>query len=259
MAVWAKIRMYYKTMLGSSGSSISATSTAAGDYSINYIYNWLETNFWKSANTTTPMYISYDAGSGNTKTADYLAIIGHNLKTCGATIGLQYSSDDTTYYDCFTAFAVIDDKVILKEFTSPGVYQYWRLAITGTLSVVPFIAICVWGDKTELDYATASFDPHEQNIKANIGLSQGGYVTGVHISYVTRELDLKFNDSDSTFYDKIKAWWDNHGIKNFFIAWDITNNPTEVYLMRAKEKISNPFNQTGIMRDINLSLTGRKE
>src|SRR3972149_6831962 len=169
---WAKPKIYYDTMLGSAGSALTASSTATGDYNASYLYNWLEVNSWKAANATAPMYITYDAGAGNTKQADYLAILGHNLKAVGATIVLQYSTDNfaSDINDAFTAFAPSAETVILKEFTNPGAKRYWRLKITGTLSAAPYITLCVWGNKTELDYATASFDPYQQEVKANTGL-----------------------------------------------------------------------------------------
>src|SRR3990172_13005583 len=111
MATWAKFKFFYDTMLGSTGSSLVATTTATGDYLAAYIYNMLETNMWKAANTTTPMYLTYDAGSGNTKTADYLAIIGHNLNTIGASTTHQYSTDNFTAHinNTFTGEAPASD------------------------------------------------------------------------------------------------------------------------------------------------------
>lgn len=254
---WAKPKMYYSTMEWQ-----TASSTATGDYNVAYLFNWLETNMWKAANTTVPMYITYDAGAGNTVSPDYLIILGHNLYTIGATIVVQYSTDNfaADINDAFTAFAPTANTVILKEFTAVA-KRYWRLKITGTLSAAPYMTLCVSGSKIELDYATASFDPYHQEIKANTGLSNGGYVTGIHTQYTERRLDLKFSDADSTLYGKIKSWWDAHGLKNLFIAWETTNSPNDVYLMRPDEKFSNPFTSAsgGAFRDITISLTGRKE
>jgi len=259
MSAWAKIKFFWETMLGSVGSSLVATTTATGDYLAAYIYNMLETNMWKAANTTAPMYLTYDAGSGNTKTADYLAIIGHNLNTIGATITLQYSTNGSTWSDAFTGVAPSSDNVYLKEWTDPGAKRYWRLRIAGTLSAAPYLTLCIWGSKTELDYATAAFDPYEQEVKAAVGMSQGGYVTGVHAQYAERSLDLKFEDADSTLYNKVKTWWDTSGLKNFFVAWETANNPNDVYLMRPEAKFSNPLINGGLYRDITVGLKGRKE
>src|SRR3989337_1893899 len=220
----------------------TASSTATGDYSVSYLFNWLETNMWKAANTAVPMYVTYDSGSGNTTSPDYLIILGHNFNTIGASIKLQYSTDNfaADINDAFAYFAPSADTVILKEFTAVA-KRYWRLKIIGTLSAAPYMTLCVSGSKIELDYATASFDPYQQEVKANTGLSNGGYVTGIHTKYTERKLDLKFNDADATLYGKIKEWWDAHGLKNLFIAWEGTNNRNDVYLMRPDDKFSNPF------------------
>ena len=261
MAVWSKIKFFYDTMLGSTGSSLTATSTASGDYSVAYIYNMLEVNSWKAANTTTPMYLTYDAGAGNTKTADYFVMIGHNAFSSGWAVTLQYSTDNfaADVNDAFTAYTPTSDGVTLKEFTSPAAKRYWRLKITGAPSAAPYMAVCIWGNKTELDYATASFDPYEQDVKAQVNLSHGGYVTGIHTQYTERGLNLRFDDADSTLYNKVAAWWNTSGIKNFFVAWDTANNPTDVYLLRPDLRFSNPLKNGGLYRDISIQLKGRKE
>ena len=262
MADWAKIKFFYAMMLGASGSTLAAGSTeSSGDYDVDYIYNMLETNSWKAADTTSPVYLTLDLGVGNTADADYIAIIGHNLNTIGATVTLQYSTDDfaADVNDAFTGEAPSADTVYLKEFTAPGAKRYWRLKISGTLSAVPYLAICVWGLTTELDYATASFDPYAENVKAAVGLSQGGYVTGIHEKHTERSMSLRFSDADSTLYNKVKAWWDTSGLKNFFVAWETANNPSEAYLMRPGTSFTNPLTNGGAYRNITINLKGRKE
>lgn len=430
MATWAKIKFYFDKMLGASGSTLSASSTeSADDYDVDYIFNMLETNFWKAANNTDPQYITFDAGSGNSKTADYLAIIGHNLSTIGASVTLQCSDDNfSSDIDYLLAELPASDNVLLSEAlvipngdlevwsdgasSTPdgwtrwapgggsierdavdfktGLYsakltnaasnealldfkdtrvpgldpsywssrdisfgiwvktsesgrvrlviisndgsseyeyssyhsgggdwewlavsvtlragltslilrcmipsgtsitanfdgavvkeagsvvssdvsdylpvsvskRYWRLKIGSSLSAAPYIALAIWGDKTELDYASSSFDPHAQNHKANVNVSYGGYVTGIHEQFVERRMSLNFNDADSTLYAKIKTFIDTNGLKNLFIAWELANNETEVFLMRPEPNFNNPLSNGGAYRDINISLIGRKE
>lgn len=425
MAVWAKFKLFYDTMLGSSGSTLTASSTeSSNDHDVDYIYNMLETNSWKAANANDPSTITYDAGAGNTKTVDYLAIAGHNLNTAGAYVVLQNSSDnfvadtndvialaptddnaliqearitcnggfeswtdggsaapdgwgthyggeaisaqtgkvgtfavriqnaastaggikqeiekmtDLTFYKgktvtlgcwvkCSTAsrakirigdgvsntassyhtgggdwefltvtktmdnaatvfyiWAQIDtgsqitadfDDMILKVASSvastdvsdfvqveANAQRYWRLLIgkNGGLDATPEIKNAIWGDKTELDYVSTSFDPYEQNQKANVNLSYGGYVTGIHEQYKERKVNIQINDADSTLYTKIKNLWDDHGLKNLFVLWESANNPTDAWLMRLAKNHRNPLNDTGVYRNINLELTGRRE
>ncbi len=262
MATWAKIKFFYDTMLGFTGSTLMADSTdSSGDYDVDYTYKMFETNIWKAADTTSPVYLTLDLGAGNTADADYLAIIGHNLNTIGATVTLQYSTDNfaADVNDAFTGEAPSADTVYLKEFTAPGAKRYWRLKISGTLSVAPYLAICIWGEETELDYATAFFDPHAENVKATVGMSQGGYVTGIHEKYAERMLSLKFHDADSALYSKVKGWWDTSGLNNIFVAWETANNPSDVYLMRPGMKLNNPLANGGAYRNITINLKGRKE
>ena len=259
MAAWQKLKFFYETMLGSPGSTLTATSTASG-YDVKNIYNMLEVDMWLAADATSPCYITYDAGTGNTGSADYLAILGHNLGTIGATVVLQYSNDGFTadINDAFAPEAVTADTVYLREFTNPGPKRYWRLKISGA-AAPPNLTVCIWGGKTELDYATASFDPHGQEVKASVNLSQGGYLTGVHKKYTERQMTLTFHDADSDLYGKVKTWWETSGLKNFFVAWERANSPGDAFLMRPDVKFSNPLKQGGLYRDITINLAGRKE
>lgn len=259
MAQWNKVKFFYGTMLGGQGSTLAATTTAAG-HDVANIHNMIETNMWKAADATDPHYITFDAGSGAAAGADYLAILGHNLASAGATVALQYSTDGfvSDISDAFAPESPATDRAWLKEFAETNNYSHWRLKITGH-NQPPYMAICVWGKRTELDYATASFDPHAQDARASESLSYGGYVTGIHTRYVERSMTLRFEDADDALYSKIKAWWETSGAGNFFVAWENANNPGDVFLMRPDARFDNPLKNGGLYRDITVKLKGRKE
>jgi hypothetical protein len=270
MADWAKIKFFWDTMLGAVDSTLAADSTeSTGDFNVDYIFNMLETNMWKSANTTDPQYITFDAGVGNTKSADFLAIIGHNLNTISATVTLQYSTDNFSgdINDIFSAEMPSADTVFLKEFVTQD-KRYWRLKISGAPSAVPFLTICIWGNKTELDFAELNTDPHAQTAKANINMTQGGVIAGIHTKFIERSLVLRFNgvsvpngweaDSDN-IYTKIFDWWNTSGLKNFFVAWETANRPDDVYLMHPDPTFNNPLVRGGVYRDVTINLKGRLE
>ncbi len=198
--------------------------------------------------------------------ADYLAVMGHNLGTLNAAVTLQYS-DNSTYTGDVNAVVLNDylgkDTVYLKTFTDPGPHRYWRLRISeaqggAAFASAPQATILSFGLETELDYASAGFDPYEEEIKANVTRSDTGYVLGVHNRYRERRTTLTFEDADDALYQKIKDWWDNHGLQNFFVAWERGNNPDDVFLMMPEPRFTNPFKLTG-RRDITISLTGRRE
>lgn len=257
---WAKVRIYYDSIPGTTGSLITATSATSTDV-VENIYKMLEVNKWKAANTTSPHYITVDLQAGNpTKTADYLAILGHNLYSAGATVVLQYSTDNfaADINDAFTAEAVPADSVYLKEFTQTASKRYWRLKLTGH-TVAPYMAICIWGNRTELDYASASFDPHAQEAKSTVNMSYGGYVTGMHTTHTERTLALSFDDADTALYAKLKTWWETSGTQHFFVAWERTNNAADVFFMRSDMRFENPLTNGGAYRNLTLNLTGRKE
>ncbi|MBW7957844.1 MAG: hypothetical protein H3C68_08140 [Deltaproteobacteria bacterium] len=257
MAGWAKIKFFWKNMLGSEGSTLSASSTFSG-FDVAYISNMMETNMWIAADAAGPHYITFDAGAGNSEEADYLAVSGHNLSTTGARISLQYSIDGEVYDDALAPFTPPSDRSFVREFTNPGAYRYWRLVIEDA-TAAPCIAIAAWGTGTELDYATASYDPHEEETKASVNLSQGGYLAGTHAHYIERSISLRFDDADPALYEKIAEWRSLNGLKNFFVMWEPSGHPEEVFLMRPEPRFSNPLKHGGKSRDISLNLTGRKE
>lgn len=258
MATWNKVRFFYDTMLGAAGSTLTATSAAPGCEAAN-IHNMIETNMWRASSLADPHYITFDAGAGGVASADYLVVYGHNLAACGATVVLQYSADNfaADINDAFVPEAPAADRLYLKEFPQTSQYRYWRLRIAGH-TAVPYMTICIWGNSAELDYASASFDPHSQDAKANVNLSYGGYVTGIHTQYVERSMALRFEDADEALYARVKGWWETSGLKHLFVAWETANNPDDVFLMRPDTRFDNPLKNGGAYRDITINLKGRK-
>lgn len=281
MAAWRKICFYHNRINNSSAASFTATNSATG-CPVTNLYDMSEINKWQALDTSSPQYITLDTGAGGVKTmADYLCIYGHNLGTANAIdIVLQYSEDGSTWTSAFTPFMAMGNDVILKEFTNPGSKRYWRLYFAG-VSVIPYITVCIWGMKTELDYVSSGFDPYQQDVQANVNVSYGGALAGVHINYIQRLMNLFFadikavssttfadgtylangsitagNDESPTVYEKTKHWWDNSSVNNFFVAWEIGNNSKDVFLMRPETGFNNPLKNGGIYRDINISLTG---
>ncbi len=258
MATWNKVRFFYDTMLGAAGSTLTATSAAPGCEAGN-ISNMIETNMWRASGLADPHYITFDAGAGGGAGADYIVVYGHNLAACGATVVLQYSADNFSadVNDAFVPETPATDRIYLKEFPQTSQYRYWRLRITGH-TAVPYMTICVWGNSTELDYASTSFDPHSQDAKANVNLSYGGYVTGIHTQYVERSMALRFEDADEALYARVKDWWETSGLKHLFVAWENANSPDDVFLMHPDTRFDNPLKNGGAYRDITINLKGRK-
>lgn len=260
------VTFFYKTMLGSTGSTLLATSTATGDYAVTNIYNWFETNTWK-ASSTVAQNITFD--TTNSTGADYFAMAGHNIGTLGATITLKTSTSGAWAGEEVMVFSttVPNDNLFLKEFSNPGNIAHWRLSLsTYASTVAPYMAVAVWGEKTVMSggnsfdgYIQGSFDPYGQTRHSNVNMTQNGYMAGIHNKYTERMFSLSFLNASTATYTKVKTWWENHGLKNFIVAWDSTGHSTDIFLMRAADGgFVNPIN-INKYRDITINLTGRKE
>ena len=248
---WGKIKFYYQNAL----SGLTATSEAAG-FLVGNILDMLEGTLWK-ATSSSDQYIAFDAGAGNTYTATYIGIASHNLNTVTATLTLQYSTNGSSWSDAFTGVAIPNNKAWAKEFTTQTV-RYWRVRLQG-MTGIPYIGICIWGSTVELDYCSASLDPYAEDNKANLNVSETGYVLGIHNRYAERQMDIIFNGADDTLYTKCKTWWDTSGVKNFFVAWEPTSHASDVFLMRPDSSFKNPLTNGGMYRNITINLKGRKE
>lgn len=260
---WEQVTFYWKTMLGTTGT-LTASTTAAG-YAVTNIYNMLEINSWKAADTTSPVNIDLDLGAGNTATADYFAVCGHNLVAAGAKVSLWCSNDNFSA-DIRQAGAYVTpttEKAFAHEFTVPTASRYWRFVVEkvggGSFTTTPQIFIAIWGLKTVLGFVHALFDPHEEELKTNVVKGPKGHVLGVHNHYRERRMMLNFAKGNATLYSKVADWWDNNGVRNFFVAWDKGDNPADVFLMLPDARRSNPFTPGGLYRNITINLTGRRE
>src|SRR3990172_2311955 len=163
---------------------LTADSEATG-YEAAYLLNRLETNYWLSGSTAT-QYLTDTGSAGDGADVDYLVLYSHNLHTAGATVTLQYSSDNfaADVHDAFTGEIPAGDAIYFKTFALIHA-DYWRLKISGATSA-PKITIGYWGMATELDYCTTSFDPNAQKDNAIVNRSETGYVLGVYTTFTER-------------------------------------------------------------------------
>ncbi len=205
---------------------------------------------------------AYHTGSGGWEFLSVTRTVDANTNTLRLRLSIETGATSiTAWFD--DAKAVIGTSIgpdDSSDLIPQGLnaMRHWRLLLSGH-NAPPEMSICIWGDKVELDYATASFDPHGEEVKAEVGVSYGGYVAGIHTRYAERQMTLRFNDADSGLYGKVRNWWEDHGVKNLFVAWERKNNPTDVFLMRPDTSFKNPLTGGGAYRDITINLKGRKE
>lgn len=260
MATWVAIKLFYATMLGSTGSALTTSEAAAtGDYDVDYIYNMLEVGSILTANAN-DQHIEYDAGVGNSETADYLVILGHNLLTADALVSLEYSDAGTWTGEetvVVAPFTPTSDGVVLKEFTKTTAHRYWRVLMT-SLSEAPNITLCIWGNKTELGFARSSYDPKgfEEQVSRNI--TTGGVTAGIHEAYTEREFSISLTKMDDAKYQELLTWRETSGAQQVIVAWETANNPDDAFLVYPVGKFDCPFTDGGLYRRTTLNFRGRK-
>ena len=251
---WTPMETYYQHAL-----SGLVASYAADGYPVANLLDGFEGTLWKSTSIST-QYITYDAGSGNAYPADYFGAQNHNLHTAGAAIVLQYSTDNfaSDIHDAFAEFIPTTDKAFVRTFASQT-KRYWRIKISGA-GVAPYMGWARWGAKTVLGFLDGRFDPYAEKINANANVSDGGYLTGVHIKFIERSLSVQFNNAVDALYAKVKALVDFCGMTSFLVAWEPTDHSNDIWLMRIKDgSINAQFKGFGIVRNISFILVGRKE
>jgi len=252
----SKLKFFWGSFLNDYTSfRLLGTTLSTGDYSIDYMFNWLEVNSFKGVASPSGNGDFYFDGSTNYK-CDYLLIAGHNLN--GLTLGLHSSTDGNYAGEEILQWTepVNSSGIFLKEFSSISV-PYYRIYYTSSTSLEPSIKIMSLGTKTELDYIQPPFDPYGQETKANVNLSQGGYVTGIHEKYTERDIQINLLNQSTSVYNAIKTWRETHGVQNFAMAWDSTGSSADVWLVRPDMSFKNPIN-VNHLRDITINLKGRK-
>lgn len=100
----SKVKAYYKYEL----TSLVASNTASG-YSVDNLLIFLESSLWKGVGSS-DHYISFDAGVGNTISADYFGVANHNLS--GANVELQCSDTNYLQEEVFNRFLLGDFETV---------------------------------------------------------------------------------------------------------------------------------------------------
>ena len=257
-----QLKFYWDSVLDDTGITITGTPTTAN---INNALAPTEISNWQGISTS-PHSLMFDAGAGNVIDADYLSVVGHNLG--GSTLYVEHSSSTAFVGEHVQISRIVvpatQTSPIVSEWTTIGGRRAWRLSIHqgATLSTFAYISILMLGTRSELGYISAPYDPYSQNMHADANLSQAGYLTGTHIKYVERSMQISLRNVSTTIYEKIKTWWENHAMNNFVVSWNSTGstagNSGDAWLMRSDSIFTNPVSDDYI-RNVEINLIGRKE
>ncbi|MCK5235482.1 MAG: hypothetical protein KAR06_00740, partial [Deltaproteobacteria bacterium] len=103
MAVWAKIKMYWSSMLTASGAVVVASSTeATGDYDVAYLSNFLGVNSWLAASSATTTISCTQTGqysNGDFELAAITGWIGEVAGTGAGTFAINSTAPYVGTYD----------------------------------------------------------------------------------------------------------------------------------------------------------------
>lgn len=239
----------------------TATDTASG-YDVLNLRDLRTYTFHKFLNATGTKYITIDCGSA--KSADSLAIVGHNLYTVGATMQLQSSTTGAWAGEQvvrIAEFTRTSDKAFIKTFTSASA-RYWRLRILNMTAAVQMAVVLLGSQLNFENWPAGQFDPNAEKIMAESNNSKTGNLLGSVISYHEREVSVTFNRiTDTWFRNTFLPVWHTHLklLKPFFWAWDLTNNSGDVYFMVLPDdfNLSAAYNST--RRTLTLQMKGVSE
>lgn len=242
---WGDVTFLYDNI-----GAYTATSGEDGFEDVN-LADGLDSTHWTATSTATQELI-HDAGLGNTVTADFMAIGGHNL--AGATVKLEESADAISYSTVVSGFIVSDNNSLAKLFASET-NRAFKVTITGA-SVAPYITTLYIGEKTELKKADL-YDPNRRKRNQDITYTEGGRVAGAVINFVERPINLKFKHCINAVYTKVDTWFTGHGLKYFFFMWEPTSHGLDVWpVISIDTDFNAPYVVSGELRSISIRLRG---
>lgn len=240
---------------------ITATDTDADTiYDVNSIKDWRPYTWWKGAALGTK-YITVNCGSA--KSADCLAIIGHNLFTSGATISVESSPDNADWTPRLAGFTVTTDKAFLKTFVSASA-QYWRIKIV-TAAIAVQIAVALLGVKLQFEYPPdAPYVPYTETPVADVERSKDGQILGVSTYDPVLQIIAQFSNITRTWLDAYYIpFWQIHArlLKPFFFVWDLDTYPNDVFFVSIDESMAleTPFSVLSLVDAIVLKMRGVRE
>ena len=239
--------------------TLTATDTATGYDVLNIVDNRPYT-FWKAASSGTK-YITVDCGS--TKSADCLAIIGHNFKTAAAIVSIESSPDNTVWTERLSDFTPISDKAFMKTFISSSA-RYWRIKII-TTSIAAQIGVAVLGTKMQFEYPPETpYNPYTETPAAYVERSKNGHILGVSTYNPVLEFRALFSFITRTWLNTyFIPFWQNHArlFKPFFFAWDLDTYPEDVFFVSIDNNMTfeTPFSILEYVDTVSLTMRGVRE
>lgn len=248
-----KGRIGYDNLFTTTGVTVTASSEVVNFEKENAI-DWKPYDWWKQSALGTDWI---RASFVSAKSADYMAISGHNLHEVGGSVRLQYATDGGTVWSyATTAVAPTTGKTIFVDFTSVSAAD-WRIEVITTTGQ-SLIGVASIGSMMELERGMEiGFAPPTlaRDHKYYTSISEGGVFLGKSLRRITysTQIDLK-----KVTPDWVRATWtdflDHAQTLPFFFSWDIENHSDEAVFAWVNKKIPKPKYSDTIYMSLSLPI-----
>ncbi|MBT9169610.1 MAG: hypothetical protein DDT19_02972 [Syntrophomonadaceae bacterium] len=216
---------------------LSATSTATG-FNVRNIVDFRVYTYWRAAHAGTN-FITVDCGIP--RTADCLAVIGHNLRNANATVSVESSVDNITWTTRIAGFTPSSNRAFLRIFFPPVTERHWRIRIV-TATVPPILAIIYLGHRILFPFPPDTpYIPYRESIEAESSIGKTGYILGSVVRFKPIQIFVRFSNLTRTWImENFIFFWDNYAsnLRPFFWAWDITTFPNMVFFVTIDKESS---------------------
>lgn len=248
-------KIAYKNIFKNYGAIVTASDAASG-YPVENIHDWKQYDWWKQ-NAIGTSYINLELTSA--VSADYFAIFGHNLHSAVANYKLQYSYNNSTWYDATNTEYPTSNKVILKIFDTQSA-KYWRVAIV-SMSAQVAIAGLMLGITMDFERdLTSGFAPPNlaPEVDSKVPMSEKGINLGASIIRTGIKGNIQISNLTEGF---VRAEWVpliehlNLGLPAVF-CWDTTNRIEDTVLIWRSGDIPAPSYISAKYMSVSLKFEG---
>lgn len=212
-------------------------------------------DYWKPS--ALPAWIKVDCGSA--QTVNSFAIVAHNLGSSGATVDIQWSTNNVAWSTVMTVVPT-DDTPILCLFTGLS-KRYWRAYITG--ATVPYAGIVSAGQRLVLPGGVMPpYTPiwQAQTVELLTAKSLGGQFLGNRVLRQGAETSISLVSFSKSFAEvdlqPFKSWY--NGGHAFIWASSPSSFTNDVgYVWRKQGSEMRPtFTETGNWVKVSMEVEG---
>jgi hypothetical protein len=228
----------------------TASSTASG-YDPANVADRRPYTQWVADSTASTIMIN----CGVAKSADTLAIAGHNLGTIAASVVLEASANGTDWATVLPSFLPAGDLVIMKPFAAAS-YQYWRLSISaGAAAQIGVLSV---GTRiSPARFPAGAFAPENITVKSDNAIGKTGHLLGSAIRYLPKAIAATLQHPGKAWVEDIyKPFFIANAGKPFFFGWDLDNWPEKCGMYRFDGNYAPVYDPLGRVTKLPIKLIG---